>query len=229
MAAVADRGPAGALIVFARTPRLGGVKTRLAASVGEEEALRVHRELLARTMAVAGAACRAAGGEGTAVELCLAGEDDAGECAALAARHGARLTRQEGGADLGARMHAALADALRAGRLPVLVGCDCPVLEPGDLLAALAALRETDAVFAPAEDGGYALVGVRRPAGWLFDGPRWGGAQVMDDTRALMRARGLRWTELRTLWDLDGDADYRRWLGLRHASAGHPPAQGGGA
>jgi glycosyltransferase A (GT-A) superfamily protein (DUF2064 family) len=107
----------------------------------------------------------------------------------------------------------------------VLVGCDCPVLEPDDLLAALAALGEVDAVFAPAEDGGYALVGVRRPCAWLFDGPEWGGAQVMASTRALMRARGLRWAELRTVWDVDGHADYLRWQALERAPPAHPRAQ----
>ena len=205
------------VIVFARVPRLGRVKTRLAAAVGDAEALRVHRSLLARTLQVAAGfagACDAGGFPHPAeLELRIEGADSAGECAGLAARHGFVL-RPQHGSDLGVRMHAALAEALGAGRTPVLVGCDCPVLEPTDLAAAFGALAGHEAVFAPAEDGGYALVGLRRPCAALFEGIAWGTGRVMEQTRLRLRSLGLGWGELRTLWDVDELDDYRRWRAL---------------
>lgn len=205
------------VIVFARVPRLGRVKTRLAAAVGDAEALRVHRSLLARTLQVAagfaGAWSAAGSPHPPELELRIEGADSAGECAGLAARHGFVL-RPQHGPDLGVRMHAALVDALGAGRTPVLVGCDCPVLEPGDLAAAFGTLAEHPAVFAPAEDGGYALVGLREPCPTLFDGIAWGTHRVMEQTRVRLRSLGFGWGELRTVWDVDEIDDYRRWRAL---------------
>ena len=89
------------VMVFARAPRLGAVKTRLAAGVGEQEALRVHRVLLEHALDIAAGVPAAAG------ELWIAGDDVGGECARLAARRGLRLEHQCEG-DLGARMHAAV-------------------------------------------------------------------------------------------------------------------------
>ena len=200
--------PQTRVIVFARVPRLGGVKTRLAAAIGQQGALDAHRALLERTLEIARAS------DARQRELCLAGEDTEGECAALARRHGFVLARQEG-ADLGARMFNALQRALSDGCLPVLVGSDVAALVREDLSAAFAALRRADAVFAPTEDGGYALVGLRRALPRIFEGPEWGGDRVMLDTRARLRAEAASWVELRTLWDVDDVADLRRWEAIR--------------
>ncbi|HWS76354.1 MAG TPA: TIGR04282 family arsenosugar biosynthesis glycosyltransferase [Quisquiliibacterium sp.] len=218
MAAAAESPRPPAVIVLARAPQRGRVKTRLAATVGDDEALAVHRSLLGRTAALAAGLVDACAASGAVAELCIAGEDPLGECSDLAARYGMRITRQQG-LDLGERMHSALAAALRAGHLPLLLGSDCPALAVRDLLDALAALQGHDAVFAPAEDGGYALVGLRRECPWLFQGPAWGGPEVMAQTRALMRARRLRWAELRTVWDVDTHADYLRWRALDDAAS----------
>ncbi|MDA1116706.1 MAG: DUF2064 domain-containing protein, partial [Proteobacteria bacterium] len=67
-----------------------------------------------------------------------------------------------------------------------------------------------DAVFAPAEDGGYALVALRRVSPRLFAGIEWGGPRVMAQTRERLLALGWRWRELRTVWDVDRPEDYRR-------------------
>ncbi|MEI7446264.1 MAG: DUF2064 domain-containing protein, partial [Burkholderiales bacterium] len=72
-----------------------------------------------------------------------------------------------------------------------------------------------DAVLAPAEDGGYALVGIARPIPGLFDGVDWGSDRVLAATRDRLRAAAARWTELRTVWDVDVEADLRRWTALR--------------
>lgn len=192
------------VIVFARVPRLGQVKTRLARSVGDLEALRVHRALLGRTLA------QAVSLAGVRVQLAIAGDDAEGEGAALAAASGAELVRQSAG-DLGARMDNALQAALARSLLPVLVGCDCPVLHADDLRAAFEQLDEVDAVFAPAEDGGYALVGASREITPAFAGVPWGTPVVMAATRERLLAARLSWRELRTLWDVDDETGYWRW------------------
>ena len=196
------------IVVFARVPRLGRVKTRLAQRIGEAGALAAHRELLACALSTAGAA-----GPDT-LELCIAGHDEDGECARLAAAHGALLAAQRGDS-LGERMEHALRRALEAGERPVLIGCDIPSLSAEDLADAFDALAGHDAVFAPTEDGGYALVGCRRAIGAIFESIDWGTDGVMAATRERLRAAGIGWTELRTVWDVDDAAGWQRWCALR--------------
>src|SRR5690606_30137587 len=115
------------------------------------------------------------------------------------------------GDTLGDRMREALARGLAEGFVPMLIGCDVPSLRVADLRGAFDALRERDAVFAPTEDGGYALVGCRRRVPEVFDGIGWGGPLVMAETRARLRAAGAHWTELHTQWDVDDAGDLARW------------------
>lgn len=206
------------LIVFAKLPVAGRVKTRLAATIGEAAALATHRRLLALTLDLA----RTAGSRRREWRY-----DDCGFPVDPASAHCLRALQEEGwlvapqhGPDLGARMHEALGAALAAGERPVLVGSDCPVLGPGDLASAFAALDEADAVVSPTEDGGYALVGVSRPLPSVFEGVAWGTATVLATTRARLAAAGARHVELRTVWDVDVEADLDRWNRLAGA-AGH--------
>ena len=198
------RLPAPRLIVFARAPELGRVKTRLASSIGPARALEVYRRLLLRTLEMTR---RLAGVER---EWSVAGDDPEGECARLAADFDLRLTRQCG-ADLGERMRSALERALQQGRRPVLIGADSPDLDVHDLSGAFAALAHCDAVFSPTRDGGYALIGLRRPVPSIFNGPAWGSAAVMQVTRARLRHAGASWIELRSVSDLDTVEDLQQW------------------
>lgn len=119
--------------------------------------------------------------------------------------------RSQGRGDLGARMHRAFEQALKAYRFAVLIGSDCPALAPADLRAAVRALRDgMDAVLLPAEDGGYALIGLRRSSRRLFAGVGWGGAGVLAQTRRRLERLGWRWKELRTVWDVDRPEDVAR-------------------
>jgi rSAM/selenodomain-associated transferase 1 len=121
--------------------------------------------------------------------------------------------------DLGQRMHAAFATHARRSDAPLLlIGTDCPALDEQHLQAAAKRLLEADeAVFTPAEDGGYVLVGLRRPQIALFEGIDWGTDQVMVQTRARLMLLGLRWSEMPALWDVDEPADWRRWLSIKSA------------
>jgi rSAM/selenodomain-associated transferase 1 len=127
------------------------------------------------------------------------------------------LHRQPQG-DLGARMLAAVAAAPAAGGT-LLLGTDCPLLSPELLHQAAAGLATHDAVVIPAEDGGYVLLGLRRPAPQLFAGVDWSTAQVMEQTRQRLRQLGWRWLELPALWDVDRPADVDRLLAALPAAA----------
>ena len=109
------RAVEGHVIVFAKAPRLGEVKTRLAATLGADVALEAHRRLLERTVA------QVAMIPGVSRELCIAGPDPLGACTALARHYGFDLTEQHG-TDLGERMANAMQPALASGRRVVLVG-----------------------------------------------------------------------------------------------------------
>jgi rSAM/selenodomain-associated transferase 1 len=129
-----------------------------------------------------------------------------------AARYRADLLSQCDG-DLGTRMYTAVSAALERSRTVLLVGSDCPALTAQHLRNASRALEtDCDAVFAPTEDGGYALIGVRRCDPRLFESIAWSTSTVMSETRARLRALEWRWSELEVLWDIDTPADYRRLL-----------------
>jgi rSAM/selenodomain-associated transferase 1 len=205
----ASAGVGSRIIVFARVPRLGKVKTRLARTIGDEAALAVHRELLANVLTTAAQAAPAS------LELCIAGDDVDGECARLARAFGASLSTQRG-AGLGERMQEALGRGLGSGGRAVLIGSDVPSLTVEDLHEAFNALERCQMVFAPAEDGGYGLVGSRPPLpASVFERIPWGSGDVMAATRARLVASQVAWAELRTVWDLDDLAGLARWRAMQ--------------
>jgi len=191
------------VIVFARAPKPGEVKTRLVPVLGAEGAARLHARMAEKAL-------RTASQVADAVELHCAPRARHLFFERARRRFGAVLRTQKGG-DLGQRMQGALRTALRRRRHVVLIGSDCPDLQARDLAAALRALRAgADAVFAPAQDGGYALIGLRRVSDRLFAGVDWGSPDVMAQTRTRLRALGWRWKELRTVWDVDRPEDVAR-------------------
>ena len=111
--------------------------------------------------------------------------------------------------DLGARMRHALHSALASRSHAILIGTDCPLLDVSYLACASAALDDHPAVFGPAEDGGYVLVGLARAVD-AFSGIPWSTADTMALTRAKLAAQRVRWQELPTLWDVDSAADLER-------------------
>ena len=196
-------GPAepAALAIFAKAPIPGYAKTRLIPVLGPEGAASLQVRLTERALQVA------AGADLRPVTLWCAPDTSHVSFQTLAERFGCRL-RAQIGKDLGARMLAAFAEAPR--RL-VLIGTDCPCLEPGDLQTAAAALREgADAVIAAAEDGGYGLIGASRAIPSLFEEMPWGTDKVAALTRERAEAAGLRLHELRSVWDVDTPEDYAR-------------------
>lgn len=193
-----------AVIVFARAPVPGRVKTRLVPRLGEWGAARLHARLTAQALRTA----RAAG--------CGPVELHTTERHSLL--KGARLQR---GAGLGERMKHALTLALRRHRGAIIIGADCPALRAGDVLRAARLLAGgCDLVLAPAEDGGYVLIGARRSVPEVFSGIPWGTSSVYEAT--VKRLAHHRWRALRRLWDVDRPQDLERLRSLRFSSA-HPP------
>ncbi len=192
------------MLVFAKAPAPGMVKTRLVPLLGAKGAARLHRRLVLHTLQQLSAAGLAPG------ELWCAPDPAARFFRACRERWGIALRRQRGGS-LGERMGFALRATLRRAEAGVLLGTDCPAVTPAYLRAGLQALQAgNDAVLGPAEDGGYVLLGARRYAPELFTGIPWGSSGVLEETRRRLRQLGWRWHELETLWDVDRPEDYAR-------------------
>ncbi len=194
------------IVVLAKAPVAGMVKTRLAPRLGAEGAARLHEDLVQRTLRTAlGAAVGP-------VELCAAPSLQHPFFATCERQHCIALSEQ-GEGDLGERMARVIERVTQSGMRVVLVGADCPALDAAYLRGAVQALDRCDVVFGPAEDGGYVLVAARRLVPEMFRGPHWGTETVLSETRSRLREAGVAWRELATLWDLDRPGDYDRWIG----------------
>lgn len=215
--------PGDAVLVFVRAPEAGRVKTRLAAALGAEAALRVYRRLAEHAVAEARAL---APGVTVRVHHTPA---DAGE--AVRAWLGAELDYlpQSADPDLGERMRAAFDAAFAAGfRRVVIIGSDLPELSADVLHHAFASLDAHDVVLGPARDGGYYLLGMRRMVGDVFAGVPWSTDRVLARTLEILRGMGIEPALLEALADVDEVEDlppgWREWAEGAEGSAGsHEP------
>lgn len=199
--------PDARLLVFAKAPVPGQVKTRLAGRLGTRGAARLYRHLLARTLRTAQVARLCP------VELWCAPDSSHGFFGQCRRAYGVRLRRQ-GEGDLGRRMDRALKQALRESRRAVLIGGDCASVGAAELRAAFEQLASGyDAVLGPAQDGGYVLVGLSRPCPSMFRKIVWSAPTVLEATRRRLRQSGTRWFELPLGWDVDTPADLKRLRG----------------
>jgi rSAM/selenodomain-associated transferase 1 len=193
-----------ALLVFAKAPVAGEVKTRLIPTLGAQAAAQLQARLLHHALRVARAA------HPGRLELWCAPDCAHPFLRQCAVRFAAELEVQVG-SDVGERMAHALRRHLGERRSAVLIGSDCPSLEPDDVRAAFRALRSgRDAVFSPTEDGGYALIGLSRFEASLFEGVSWSTPHVMAQTRERMVRLRWRWQELAMRWDIDRPEDWAR-------------------
>lgn len=202
------RAPA-AVAIMAKAPVPGLAKTRLMPLLGAAGAARAQRGFVLRTLQTVRAAST-----GPLTVWCAPNADHR-LFKALRARCGVACVAQPGG-DLGQRMRAAMAHHFaRAPHIPwLVVGTDCPALTPERLQQAADALQRHDAVLIPAEDGGYVLLGLRRPMPQVFERVDWSTPRVLAQTRERLLEAGARWQELPPLWDVDEPADWLRWRSM---------------
>jgi rSAM/selenodomain-associated transferase 1 len=197
------------VLVFAKAPVPGQVKTRLIPALGAESAARLHRHLLWQTLQTACLLPQAT------VQLWCA-PDTTHAYFAECARDFPLSLHEQRGQDLGARMFHALQSALINNDAALLIGADCPLLDVNVLHAARAALSgSTPAVLVPAEDGGYVLIGLKRLASDIFADIDWGTCRVLNQTRARLRQLGWSWHELPALRDIDRPEDLHAFPTLR--------------
>lgn len=192
-----------AVLLFAKAPRAGQVKTRLAAAIGDARALTIYR----------GVGTRVAATIGGAYPLTVWYEPvDALE--EMRAWLGEWEFQGQVDGDLGERMRHALALHLSRGDRPVIaIGADAPHVDAAVIARAVEFLHTTDVVLGPAVDGGYYLIGLNRLIPDVFRGIAWSTGSVLEQTIARCQRVGVRVGLLDELRDIDTVQDVQA-LGL---------------
>jgi rSAM/selenodomain-associated transferase 1 len=196
---MADARSESLLIIFYRNPQLGKVKTRLAKSLGDANALAIYLRLVQHTRTVT---------ESLPCDKVVYYSDyvdteDAWKNEVF------KKSRQQG-SDLGTRMQHAFEAGFREGYQRIcIIGTDCWELQTAHLQQAFAELERTPSVLGPAHDGGYYLLGLSRFHATFFQSKSWSTAAVADATRHDARQLGWEMAELPPLHDIDEPHDIR--------------------
>ena len=192
------------IIIMAKTPAPGRVKTRLIPALGADGAANLARRMLAYTTEQALSARQQR--QQLKVELCVS-PNPASPAWHWARKNPALALRKQAAGDLGRRMHRAAAAAISDGDRAILVGTDCPEVDANLLLRAAAALEGHDAVICPTTDGGYALFGLRRAPRSLFSAIPWSTRHVYDITLNRLADQCMRVQRLQQVSDIDEPGD----------------------
>lgn len=189
------------LVLMARYPTPGKVKTRLAAEIGARRAARVYRcwlRMLAQQFARAP----------FAVQWRFT---PAHTPFRRRVRCAGACYRPQPAGHLGHRLATIVRESFHEGyRRVVIIGTDCPQMTRTTVMRAFRLLHRYPVVLQPTEDGGYALMGMTDPFD-LFHDIAWSTDQVMEQTRRRLRQLGVRWYELPRTFDIDTAADLARW------------------
>ena len=199
-----------ALVIMARYPELGKVKTRLAQSLGADATLRVYQSFL-RDLAERFAAWH------YALHWAYTPEDcnfSAFARTLVSEREVSMSAFPQSGPDLGSRLdHAFHVTAAHHFERTILISSDSPQVSRDIILQADQALDTADVVLGPAEDGGYYLIAMREPHEVFHDIPM-STERVLELTIAKARRQGLQVALLETLFDIDTQADLMRLMAL---------------
>ena len=192
------------IVIFAKAPQPGSVKTRLMPALGADGAATLARRLLAHMLSQALAA------DVGKVELCMSPAPTDPAWQGIAIDSAVKQTAQSGG-DLGARMARAVkrvtGQIQPAGTSVLLIGTDCPALTAPLLKLSALQLETHDAVLLPAHDGGYVLLGLKSPCPELFEKMAWSTSVVASETMRRMGTLNMRVWQGPKLHDIDEPAD----------------------
>lgn len=194
------------VLLFAKAPVAGQVNTRLIPDIGERAATQLQHDLIHDRLKMLAAS-------GLCHVRLMCAPDAQHECfQSCKQSYPIELSVQQG-QDLGVRMLNAASKALRDHRYCIIIGTDAPALDAEIIAQAIEGLRSgKQAVFVPAEDGGYVLAGLSEPREELFRDISWGSAKVMRQTRRQLEENAIPFLELESCWDVDVIEDYRRYL-----------------
>ncbi|EON90841.1 hypothetical protein MARLIPOL_17014 [Marinobacter lipolyticus SM19] len=205
------KSPESSVLVmqFSKWPEEGRVKTRLMPALGASGALAAHVRLSLEVLDNLIAS-------GFPIQFWWdRALDHAPEAAApvLSKLDLAQITTGiQQGENLGQRMEAALAQVLENHDKALVVGSDCPSVDPDYVRQAVAELDMSDVVLGPSNDGGYVMIGARRVVAGMLDGVNWGTGSVLDQTCTRMAGLGLSVSLLPPRWDVDEPEDWQRFL-----------------
>ncbi|MEY4064777.1 MAG: hypothetical protein RIR26_985 [Pseudomonadota bacterium] len=189
------------IVIFAKAPRAGFVKTRLIPAVGAEVAAKIAEKMLQHTVEEALAT------NFSSVELCVSPTPESLAWIPFRNPKWNVLWRDQGDGDLGERLTRAAKRVIDEGFSPIFVGTDCPDLNRQQMKMAAKQLSENDAVMIPSEDGGYVLLGISKFSSEVFFEVPWSTEVVARET--LKRVHDLGWTLscLPPLRDIDEPKD----------------------
>ncbi|MBT8234168.1 MAG: glycosyltransferase [Saprospiraceae bacterium] len=187
-----------ALIIFIKNPELGRCKTRLAATVGDEKALEVYKNLLAHTRRVT---CDIDVSRYLFYDKNINPNDDW--------KDSLFIKSVQSNGDLGDRMQNAFDTVLNTHDKVIIIGSDCPELNSSVLDKAFNALEENDLVIGPTHDGGYYLLGMKKASPFLFNEMEWSVDSVFNSTVERIKKENKTYFVLETLSDLDNEDDLK--------------------
>jgi len=187
-----------AIIIFVRNPELGKVKTRLAATVGDEKALDIYKQLLLHTMQVA---------EKSDANKFVFYHEQIMENDIWNKK--GFFKKLQLGVDLGEKMKRAFSTVFSEGYSNIIIiGSDCMQINSAIVKEAFAGLEQKDTVIGPAKDGGYYLLGMKINLPFLFENIAWSTDTVFNDTVFSMKQHNLSTALLPVLTDVDTEADW---------------------
>ncbi len=199
--------PDTAILIFAKAPEAGEVKTRLVPHLSHDQAARLHADLTRGCLRKC-----------TTASLCdvqlWCSPDTSHPFFVECGQHYRVSLHRQTGHDLGERMSNALQRMRGRYRKLIIIGTDAPALDIGTIDGAAAALDETDVVLVPAEDGGYVLLGAAAYRPGLLAGVPWGTSSVLSCTLRSLDRLGLAYRLLGQCWDVDRPADLERYRSL---------------
>ncbi len=201
------------LIVFAKLPRAGEVKTRLGQSIGMKEAAEVYKRFAEHAFTLADELQSG----GVSVYVFYAPGASAEEIRSWVGRPFTFI--QQEGATLGERMKSAFERTIQDGfEQTVIIGTDVPELDAPVIHSAFQSLFSSDVILGPSTDGGYYLLGMKPPAKNMFEGIDWSTEYVFQQTIDKVKTLHLSFATLGELADVDTIEDYKSYVARRDSA-----------